>query len=245
MNLSETAEKAINFYGGCTLWQSAKYLTAQVNVSGLAFTLKRRPFFYHTKLVEEIHRPFSTLTPIGRDPYITGVLDGHDVRLENEYGKIISKRKNARDFFTLGRRIFYWDDLDMAYFANYAFWNYFTLPALLMRNDIIWRELEVGRLEATFPEDIPTHCRVQEFSFDRYTGHLIQHNYTADIISKFAKAANVILRHSENERGVVYPSARRVTPRGPKGVPFNRPALIDIEVCDFSLLHEGTTVHST
>ena len=26
----------------------------------------------------------------------------------------------------------------MAYFANYAFWNYFTLPNLLMNPAIVW-----------------------------------------------------------------------------------------------------------
>jgi len=121
MNLSETAKKSIAFYGGRSLWHSAKYLTAQVNAFGLAFTLKRRPFFSHAKLVQSIDRPFSKLTPIGKDPSITGVLDGQDVHLENEHGEIIAKRKYARDYFTVGRRFFYWDDLDMTYFANYAF----------------------------------------------------------------------------------------------------------------------------
>ena len=245
MNISETAKKSIAFYGGRSLWQSAKYLTAQVKASGLAFTLKCRPYFSHAKLVQKIDRPFSKLTPIGKDPSITGVLDGQDVRLENKDGEIISKRKNARDLFTVGRRFFYWDDLDMAYFANYAFWNYFTLPALLMRDDITWKEFETGLLEAKFPDGIPTHCRVQQFRFDPHTGHLIQHNYTADIISKFAKAANVVLRHSKNEDGLLYPSARQVTPRRQKGAPFNFPILIFIEVLNFRLLHEDVSGHKT
>jgi hypothetical protein len=36
------------------------------------------------------------LTPIGRNPAITGVLDGPDVRLENSGGKIVAERKQAR-----------------------------------------------------------------------------------------------------------------------------------------------------
>lgn len=235
MGLSETAEKAINAYGGRSLWENAKCIEAEVSASGLAFTLKRRPVFRHAKIIQDIHRPFSTLCPIGNNSDIIGVLDGDNVRLENKLGAVVSERNHAREYFTPGRRIFYWDDMDMAYFANYAFWNYFTLPGLLMRDDIDWRELEPGRLEARFPEGIPTHCRVQHFRFDIQTGYLIQHDYTADIISRFAIAANVVLEHGEKD-GTAYPSKRQITPRGPKGNPLKHPVLIHIDVHDFRLI---------
>jgi len=66
MSLTETAEKAIAAYGGRALWESAKTLETEISASGLAFTLKRRPFFRHAKMVLDVHRPFSTLTPIGQ-----------------------------------------------------------------------------------------------------------------------------------------------------------------------------------
>ena len=236
MKLTETAEKAIAAYGGRALWESAKTLETEISASGLAFTLKRRPFFRHARMVLDVHRPFSTLTPIGRSPAITGVLDGLDVRLENAEGKGIAERRNARDYFKIGRRLFSWDDLDMSYFANYASWNYFTLPALLMRKDIDWKELEPGWLEARFPDEIPTHSRVQRFRFDRETGRLIQHDYTADIISPLAAASNVVLQHAQNSTGLVYPSIRRVTPKGPKGKPLGGPVLIHLDIHDFRLM---------
>jgi hypothetical protein len=130
--LSLTAQKAIEAYGGIELWANSKFLEAEVSVKGLAFILKRRPFFDHANIKLEIGRPFSKLTPIGKNKGIYGILDGHDVRLENEINEVVAERKNARQYFPFGRRFFYWDDLDMAYFANYAFWNYFTLPKLLM-----------------------------------------------------------------------------------------------------------------
>lgn len=236
MSLTETAEKALAAYGGRELWQNAKTLETEISASGLAFTLKRRPFFRHAKMVLDIHRPFSMLTPIGRNPLITGILDGLDVRLENEKGQAISERKNARDYFKIGRRLFSWDDLDMSYFANYASWNYFTLPALLMRDEIGWTELEPGLLEARFPDEIPTHSRVQRFRFDRETGRLIQHDYTAQIISPLAAASNVVLQHAQNSAGVVYPSIRRVTPKGPKGKPLGGPVLIHLDIHNFRLV---------
>ena len=145
--MNQTAQKALDAYGGQALWANAKTIEAEVSANGWAFTMKRRPFFEHAKIVMEIARPIARLTPIGKDPQITGVLDGQNVRLENPNGKVVAERQNARRYFPGGLgRLFHWDDLDMTYFANYAFWNYFTLPALLLREDIAWKELEPGRL---------------------------------------------------------------------------------------------------
>ena len=182
----------------------------------------------------DIRKPFSKLAPIGKRKHIAGVLNGQNVWLENKKGQTITERSNARQFFPFGRRLFYWDDLDMAYFANYAFWNYFTLPHLLMNEDIEWSEKPGSVLKARFPASIPTHNESQEFHFDQKTGRLIQHNYTANVIGRMAKAANVIAKHSEIG-GLVYPSSRIVTPRNKSGTALKRPILIDIAVHDYKL----------
>ena len=236
MTLSETAEKAIAAYGGRELWQNAGSVETEVSATGLAFVLKRRPFFRHSVMTMDAHRPFCRFRPIGKDPGVTGVLNGGDVRLENERGQVISERRNARDYFKIGRRLFYWDDLDMSYFANYASWNYFTLPALLMNEEISWSETVPGVLKASFPDSIPTHSRVQQFRFDLSSGLLIQHDYTADIISTLAKASNVVLKHSTNGSGLVYPSERLVTPRSPKGNPLRTPVLIHLKLHDYRVI---------
>ena len=231
--MNTTADQAIAAYGGKELWTHAKTIEAEVSAQGWAFTLKRRPFFKHARITLEIARPFVRLTPIGPDPKITGVLDGHTVRLEDDAGKVIAERTEARRYFPGGfKRLFHWDDLDMAYFANYAFWNYFTLPALLMRTDIAWQELGAGRLEATFPATLPTHNPVQRFRFDLETGRLIQHDYTAEVISTLATAANVVLEHTLSA-SLLYPSRRLVTPRAPSGKALPGPALIAITVHAF------------
>ena len=234
--MNSTAEKALDAYGGKELWTESKRIEAEVSVHGLAFTLKRRPFFKHAKIVMDIARPYSRLTPIGKEAGITGVLDGHDVRLENQQGEVISERKDARSYFPAGRRLLYWDDLDMAYFANYAFWNYFTLPALLMHKEILWKENNPGCFEAIFPKNIPTHNLVQHFCFDKESGRLIQHDYSAEIISNLAKAANVVLEHARNDEGILYTSKRLVTPRSPKGKALPGPTLIAITVHDFRFI---------
>jgi hypothetical protein len=197
--MSQTQKKAVNAYGGKEIWTKAKFLEAEFSARGLAFVLKQRPQLRRAKIAMDISRPFCRITPIGRNRDISGVLDGPDVHLENASGEVIRERKNARQYFPGGRRLLYWDDLDMAYFANYAMWNYLTLPALLMRKDIIWNEIEVGHLEAIFPKEIPTHNQRQRFRFEQETGLLRQHDYTAEVISRLAKAAHVVLDHSESE----------------------------------------------
>jgi hypothetical protein len=233
--LSQTAHRAIKAYGGAEIWQRARRIKAVVNTSGLAFTLKRRPFFHNAYLELEIAHPFARLTPIGRDDGITGVLDGSDVWLQNTRGDIVADRKNARQHFRGGRKLLQWDDLDMAYFANYAFWNYFTLPRLLLNDSIHWTEEKEGVLHAIFPPDIPTHCQRQQFHFDTETGQLKRHYYTADIISRFARAVNRVTEHRV-AKGYSYPSKRVVKPRGFGKSALPRPTLIDIEVLDFEFV---------
>lgn len=234
MILSATATKALEAYGGPGLWRSARRVRSTVSAKGLAFVLKGRPFFDHAEIESTVASPWCRLTPVGRDRSVSGVLDGNDVRLEDAGGHVLSERKQARAAFSSFSKFFRWDDLDMSYFANYAFWNYLTLPALLLREDISWRETAPGILDADFPKSFPTHCRSQRFVFDRDTGLLHQHLYTPDIIGRFARAANVVVAHDRNQ-GIAYPSRRVVTPRTPTGKPLGFPVLIDIQVHRYSV----------
>lgn len=225
----------ITAYGGEETWSQARYIEAEVSAKGLAFVLKGRPYFQHAKMLMEVARPFCRITPIGRQEGISGVLDGLDTRLEDAQGNIIASRKNARNYFTWNRRLLYWDDMDMAYFANYAFWNYFTFPALLTNPEIVWEEQPGNVLKATFPDSIPTHSTVQYFRIDEKSGLLSQHDYTARIISRFANTANVVLEHG-NSNGIPFTAKRRVTPGLGNGKYLPAPVLIDIDVHNFRLL---------
>ena len=233
--MNQTLKKAIEAYGGQETWTKAKSIKAEFSAKGLAFVFKQRPQIKKADITMDVSRPFSRITPIGKNRDISGILDGPNVHLENAGGEVVRERKSARNYFPGGRRFFYWDDLDMAYFANYAMWNYLTLPALLMRKDIIWNEIEAGLLKAIFPNEIPTHSQKQCFRFDQETGLLLQHDYTAEVISSLAKAAHVVLEHSESE-GVKFTTHRRVTPRSAKGKPMRGPTLIEIMIHDYHLI---------
>ena len=237
MELSTTARRAIEAYGGEPLWRAARRIEAVVSAGGLAFVLKRRPEFGRAHIAMEVPQPRSRLSPIGRDPAITGSLEGPDVRLEGRGGQALASRKQARQAFAGWRRNLYWDDLDMSYFANYAFWNYFTLPRLLMTPEIDWSEIHPGRLRAIFPASIPTHSRVQDFHFDRDTGLLLRHDYTVEIMSRLATAANVAVAHAK-QNGIAYPSRREVSPQKPWGGALGWPLLLWIDIHELSVIAE-------
>jgi hypothetical protein len=233
--LSNTAKLAIDAYGGVDRWQGSKRVRAVVSASGLAFTLKRRPAFERAVIECDVHRPYCRLTPIGQRPDVTGVLMGQDVELQDSSGAVLAKRESARKFFPFGRRTLWWDDMDMAYFACYAFWNYLTLPRLLMHSDIVWKELEAGHLRAQFPTHIPTHSQCQDYYFDTKSGLLQRYDYTAEVIAPFARPANVVLSHSK-QKGIAFPAERKVTPIGFRNKPLSSPVLIHIDVHEFTLM---------
>lgn len=234
MTLCPTARKALDAYGGEERWRNATSIVADVSASGLLFTLKRRPPLRHARITMHVAEPVSRITPIGNDPLITGVLHQRDVTLEDVQGTPLARRSDAREYFPFGRRLLYWDDLDMAYFANYAFWNYLTFPRLLLNDDIAWTEKADGVLSADFPEHIPTHSRRQEFFFDRESGLLRQHNYNADVVTSLATAANTVVEHA-NFGGYDFPRIRRVTPRTRTGGAMRSPVLVEITLHNFVL----------
>ena len=90
-------------------------------------------------------------------------------------------------------------------------------------------------LEALFPASLPTHSPMQRYHIDADTGLLRQHDYTAEVIGSWAKAANVVEKHGEWE-GVLYPSRRKVTPRKGDGTPRAFPLLVGIAISDWRLV---------
>jgi hypothetical protein len=234
VTLSTTAQRAIEAYGGEERWRAAAAIELELSAGGLAFRLKWQPPLIRARQRLAVREPRVRCHGIDRAGDI-GVLEGRDVRLEAPDGRILGERRDARAFFGPGRRWLYWDRLDQTYFACYAAWNYFTLPALLMREDVQWTESGAGLLEARFPPSLPTHSEVQRFRFDVATGLLLQHDYTVEIIGGWARAARVVLEHG-SQGGVAFPRRMRMTPRARDGLPRPFPVLVAVEVHRFVLL---------
>lgn len=183
MTHTPLALRVLEAYGGATLWTQASEMTAEFSLSGIGLMLKRRPKLEHAILEMDIQHQYIKITPIGNDLGYSGVLDGDTVHIENSEGIIKRERYNARMYFPYGRRLFYWDDLDMTYVAGYLLWNILAFPALLTRDDIHWSEKEPFVLTAEFPPTFHTHCRVQQFHIDPDTLFIQQQTYVPEVVS--------------------------------------------------------------
>ncbi|BBX98911.1 hypothetical protein [Mycobacterium lacus] len=167
------------------------------------------------------------------------VFDRGDTRIETRDGELISARRNARAAFrglSGLRRNLHWDALDAAYFAGYAWWNYLSLPMLLTREGVTvtegdpWREAgeRWRRLEVGFAPDIHTHSRRQTFYVDA-AGLIRRHDYVAEPIGRWARAAHYCGNHRDFS-GLVFPTRRRVRPRGPGGRSLPYPILVALDI---------------
>ena len=232
--LSPTAARAIEVLGGAERWLAANRVEAVVFVSGLAWWLKMRRPVPSTRVVFDLHAPHARLDPVDRSGLV-GILDGKDARLEDRDGSVVARRPHAGQYFPGGRRAFYWDSLDLAYFAGHALWNYFTFPRLLLRPDIEWREIGENLLEAHFPSGLPTHCKVQRFHFDRETGLLSRHDCTLEAVGAWAHVSQIVSDYRERD-GIPYFGLRTVYFRRPDGSIRRWPRLITGRVIDWKLV---------
>jgi len=232
--MTDLAARVLECYGGAARWRAAERIEAVVSTRGLLFRSKLQRSFDRMRVDVEVHRPRARFTP-GEWRGETGVFDGPDVWLETASGEVVAGRRDARRSFRGLRRALWWDRLDLTYFGGYALWNYLAFPALLLREDVSWREVGPDLLEATFAPSLPTHCEVQRFHISPTDGLLVQHDYTADVIGSWARAAHQILAH-DRWQGLPFASHRRVTPRGRGGRPLRGPTLVEIVVHQWRLL---------
>jgi hypothetical protein len=239
----ELLEQAIAAHGGRELWESASAISVRVSSGGLAFASKLQG-----AAVRDVEARVST-----RGQHVTfapypeqgrrGVLeqDG-SVRIERDEGEVLARRARARDAFADLRHKLWWDRLDILYFGTYALWTYLSAPFVLSRNDFAVRELDPWeedgsrwrRLAVSFPPGIHTHSREQVFYFDE-AGLVRRHDYTAEPIGGWAKAAHYCFDH-ERFDGLTVPTRRLVYPRRPDNRARRRPRLVWIEISDARVL---------
>jgi hypothetical protein len=232
-------DEVLEAHGGLERWRAASEIRAHVRTGGFLVRTRfpgNRMADYELRVtVDEPRSEFNPFPDAGKRT----VFEAGGVRLEDEGGGVLSGRDDPRSVFSglAGlRRNFRWDALDATYFAGYAMWNYLTTPYLLTREGMRVEEgerwTEGGedwrRLEVDFPAAIPTHSPHQTFFVDA-AGLIRRHDYTAEVIGGWAKAAHYCFDHREFD-GLVFPTRRRVVPRGPGDRGFPGPTLVRIEL---------------
>lgn len=238
-NVMETVLRIVEAHGGACLWSGLQALDAVISARGFLFTAKRRPFLDHVRVRAYAHEPrFSFFDfPL---PGRTADLFGNDeVRITDRNGEVIARRMRPREAFRGLRRQFTWDDLDFIYFGGYATWNYLTTPFLFLRSGFRFFPMEHAagfRLRVSFPEDLPTHCAEQIFTFDDRL-HLKRLDYTAEVVGRWAHAAHLCDGY-RSFGGIMAPTRRRVLPLLIGQSPLPGPTLVEIVIHDL----QGVTV---
>jgi hypothetical protein len=236
--MSALLDEVLAAHGGLERWRAVTALTARGRFGGLLrsrFPGNRMADITVRVQLAEQHAVFHGFPQADQ----RAVFDRGDVRIEARDGELINARRNARAAFTglSGlRRNVRWDALDVAYFAGYAWWNYLSTPMLLTREGVAitegdtWMEAaeQWRRLEVSFPADIYTHSQRQTFYVDA-AGLIRRHDYVAEPIGRWARAAHYCYEHRPFA-GLVFPTRRRVRPRGPGGRPLPHPILVALDV---------------
>lgn len=231
--MSDLLDDVLTAHGGAERWRSVSAISARGRLGGLLpkrFPGNKLASFSVRVQVAEQHTVLHDFPQAGQ----RAVLDRGDVRIETHDGEPIASRTDPRSAFSgvSGiRRNVRWDPLDTAYFAGYAFWNYLTSPVLLTREGVTVTEGEPGRqgrrLEATFPDQLATHCRQQHFHVDA-DGLIRRHDFVAEPVGRWASASLSCDRHHLFD-GLLFSTRRRVRPRGPGGRVLARPTLLALD----------------
>jgi hypothetical protein len=230
-------------HGGAQRWAGARRVRGRIRSGGLLLQTRARQLRGGAVLEVEIGEPRGSAIA-DAEPSHRAVFDHGEVRIETLDGEVLESRLDPRaQFFGRSgvRRNMRWDNLDATYFAGYAWWNYLNHPYLLTREGMRVRELAPWRqegetwrrMEARFPDDVDTHCPVQVFYYDRDL-RLRRQDYTADVIGGLARVAHMSADHVE-VGGLVFPTRRRVLPRGPANRPLPFPTLVALHLSEIEV----------
>ena len=237
--VSELLDQVLEAHGGLERWRAAKTIRAAVRAGGMLLRT-RMPGnrFADYRLQMELAEPRIAMEPFPVQGQ-RAVFDHGRVRIETEGGDVVASRDDPRPLFfgrSGVRRNLRWDACDATYFAGYAMWNYLTTPLLFTREGMkvseggAWREAgeEWRCLWVEFPDGLDTHSRRQAFYVDD-SGLLRRQDYTAEVVSRAARTAHYMEQHREFG-GLVFPTKRRVVPRGPGGRSLRLPVMVWLEI---------------
>lgn len=230
MKSSDLLEEVLEAHGGRTRWQSLDTIEAELSSGGLAFSLHLQPWaLQDLKISVQPHARRVVLRDFVH-PGWTGVWTPDLVQLLDAHGIEVAQRQNPRASFSRIDRQVRWDKLDILYFAGYALWNYLSFPFILEAPGVSLSESGTNTrvLRARFDASVPSHSEMQSFHIDT-SGQLTRHDYTADVIGKWANAANFCLA-SEVVEGLRFYTRRRVLPRFGTQTVLPFPTLVWIEI---------------
>ena len=233
-------DDTVKAHGGLDRWLAVTSLSAPVSIGGSLWADKGYDgVLADAAVFVDPHHQHVEFNGFGPRRLRTWFESGL-VTLRSEDGTEIVRRRDPRASFPRDAAA-PWDDIQVAYFASYAIWNYLTPPFLLTDPGVEVTEVEPWpaadpswrRVRADFEKTpIETHNRVQYYNFDS-KNLLVRHDYDADVLGG-PPASNQAAAYREFG-GLLFPTRRRVTARDSDGTAGAGPILVSIDFGDIAV----------
>lgn len=244
--MSDLLKNVLEAHGGSDRWAETTKLRAAISVHGWFWGVKGWPsaerglerLTLEIDTLEQASSLFPFTDPNLRSRFTVGP---ERVSIETLDGRHVEERNNPRAAFEGQTLESPWDRQHLAYFMNYALWNYFVTPFVLAYPGMQTREIQPWeedgetwrRLHVTFPASIATHSTEQVFYFDR---HFMQRRFD---YAPYAVAEAPAAHYTDEPQtfdGFVFPTLRRVYLRDPATNRHNRDMhIITCEVLSVSI----------
>jgi hypothetical protein len=235
MTSRELLEETIRAHGGRDRWRAVERIEFSLSSGGFAFLSRSQPSAL--KGLRASVRPHVRETTLGDFPRPgwRGTWTPDRVEIRDAHGGLRGERREPRRHFVGLLNQVYWDKLDVLYFAGYALWNYLSFPFLLEEPGVDLTEIGASgaspRLDAAFDAGFPTHSAKPSFLISP-SRRLVRHDYTAEVIGRWATAAHFCLDSVEVE-GLRFYTRRKVFPRfGSSVIVVRFPTLVWIAIDD-------------
>jgi hypothetical protein len=232
---------SIAVHGGLERWDQIRQISATFAPGGMSLMQRGQEAFTRmpTRVTVDTREQKTTFEPflaLGQ----RGLFEPMRTAVESVDGAVLLELENPRDFFNNAVAGGPWSATQLAYFAGCAMWTYLTLPFSLVMSGVECEEIEPyvedgetwRALKVFFPKSFVTHSTEQTLYFDD-KGLIRRHDYSVDI-SNGAQAAHYLYDHQRFD-GVIFPTRRRIHPRGPDLTPLKNVVVFSADLDDFVL----------
>ncbi|MFI9382073.1 hypothetical protein [Kutzneria sp. NPDC052558] len=205
---------ALDAHGGLARWRQIAFITANVAFDGVVWDAKTRDHpLTSARVTVETGQQRTYLTPFHGDERRSSYSPDLAAVVGND-GRVEAARSHPRAVFASDTEESAWDELQVAYFTGFAFWNYLNLPFLAAWPGFTVDEVStVGawqRIGYSFPPEIATHNRAQAMYFD--DRHILRRlDYNSEIFG--GQPTSHLLSDYVTVAGIPFARRRVIVPR--------------------------------
>ena len=238
--MNDLLTRVLEAHGGLERFNSFEIVSATLVAGGDFWATKNIGIdAFPLVATTAIHREWATVAPYG-DPKWRMNFAPDRVEVKTTENVIVAERNDPGAAFKGHGLKTPSDPLHLAYFNGYTLWTYLTTPFLIAMPGFEVDEIapwhEGGEswrvLRATFPSEIASHCRQQEFYFGP-NFLLRRHDYQVDVSGGFLVAHYVYDFKEFN--GFRFPTRRRAHARNADLQADFSHTLVWIDLSDFQL----------